>query len=300
MRDNLGPMYRDKVTGNLVYSPSDLIRFMESPFASWMDRYHLENPGKLTPDADTEEQKLVQETGNQHEHKFVTRLKAEGRDFVEIARRTPDPEADTRAAMAAAREVIYQACLSLAPFRGHADFLMRTDAQHEGRAVYEVWDTKLARKTKPYYLVQLCCYAEMLEHAQGVRPRTLRVVLGNNEIPAYSTEDFFYYYLQLKDAFLAQMAGFDADSPPVPEARANHGRWQSHAERKLLEMDHLSQVARISAGQIRKLNAVGIATVAQLAKAKPTRLAGLTQVIADRLVEQARLQVATKGADEFS
>lgn len=286
-------MYRDKVTGNLVYSPSDLIRFMESPFASWMDRYHLENPGKLTPDADTEEQKLVQETGNQHEHKFVNRLKAEGRDFVEIARRTPDPEADTRAAMAAGREVIYQACLSLAPFRGHADFLMRTDAQHDGRPVYEVWDTKLARKTKPYYLVQLCCYAEMLEHVQGVRPRTLRVVLGTNEIPAYATEDFFYYYLQLKNAFLAQMAGFDPDRPPVPEARANHGRWQSHAERKLVEMDHLSQVARITAGQIKKLNTAGISTVAQLAKARPTRLAGLSQPIADRLVEQARLQVET-------
>ena len=286
-------MYRGKGTGNLVYSPSDLIRFMESPFASWMDRYNLENPGQLTPDTETEEQKLVQETGNKHEHKFVAKLKSEARDLIEIPRHSVDPEVETRAAMAAGREVIYQACLSLAPFRGHADFLMRTDAQIEGRAVYEVWDTKLARKTKPYYLVQLCCYAEMLEHAQGVRPRTLRVVLGNNEIPAFATEDFYYYYLQLKAAFLAQMAGFSPDSPPGPEARANHGRWQSHAESKLLEMDHLSQVARIGTGQIRKLNAAGIATVAQLAKAKPTRLAGLTQPIADRLVEQARLQVET-------
>ena len=30
--------------GNLLFSPTDLIRFMESPFASWMERLHLEVP----------------------------------------------------------------------------------------------------------------------------------------------------------------------------------------------------------------------------------------------------------------
>src|SRR5688572_8547137 len=115
-------MYRDKRTGRLVYSPSDLIRFMESPFASWMDRYHLEYPGQLTPDEDTAEQKLVQQTGDRHEQKYLQTLRTEGRDIVEIAKDGSDPEGETLAAMTAGREIIYQACLSLDPFRGYTDF----------------------------------------------------------------------------------------------------------------------------------------------------------------------------------
>jgi hypothetical protein len=40
----------------LTYSPTDLIRYLTSPFASWMDRYHLENPGAVVPDKQTEQQ----------------------------------------------------------------------------------------------------------------------------------------------------------------------------------------------------------------------------------------------------
>ena len=41
--------------GRLIYSPTDLIRYLASPFASWMDRYRLENPGALSPDQPTED-----------------------------------------------------------------------------------------------------------------------------------------------------------------------------------------------------------------------------------------------------
>ena len=47
-----------KYSGQLIYSPSDLIRYLASPFATWMDRYYLENPGAITPDQETEDEKL--------------------------------------------------------------------------------------------------------------------------------------------------------------------------------------------------------------------------------------------------
>jgi len=285
-------MYRIK--GQLVYSPSDLIRFMESPFSSWMDRYNLEFPGQLTPDEDTAEAKLIQETGNRHEKQFLDDLRTKGRDIAEIDSHGPDPEAQTKAAMAAGREIIYQACLALPPFRGYADFLSRVESVPGSRATYEVWDTKLARKAKPYYIVQLCCYAEMLEHLQGSRPRTLRVVLGNNEIPSFKTEDFFYYYQQLKQAFLQLMHGFDPANPPMPEPRADHGRWQSHADAKLVALDNLVQVAGITTGQIKKLNNAGITTVCQLAALNEAKVPKLSGPILQRLVEQAQLQVQTR------
>jgi uncharacterized protein len=64
------------ITGQLVYSPSDLVRYLSSPFASWMDRYYLENPKAITPDTDTEDQKLIAETGQEHERTVLTELQA--------------------------------------------------------------------------------------------------------------------------------------------------------------------------------------------------------------------------------
>ena len=56
-----------KVPGQLQYSPSDLIRYLASPFASWMDRYHLEHRDLVTPDKATEEERLIAQTGEEHE-----------------------------------------------------------------------------------------------------------------------------------------------------------------------------------------------------------------------------------------
>ena len=44
-----------KDNGTIIYSPSDLIRYLASSFASWLDRYHLEGLGEITPDEQTEE-----------------------------------------------------------------------------------------------------------------------------------------------------------------------------------------------------------------------------------------------------
>ena len=40
-----------KEEGALIYSPSDLINFIENEFITWMDRYYLEFPGEVQPDA---------------------------------------------------------------------------------------------------------------------------------------------------------------------------------------------------------------------------------------------------------
>lgn len=45
-----------KQSGIIIYSPTDLIRYLASPFASWLDRYYLENPDAIAPDKQTEEE----------------------------------------------------------------------------------------------------------------------------------------------------------------------------------------------------------------------------------------------------
>ena len=69
-------------------------------------------------------------------------------------------------------------------------------------------------------------------------------------------------------------------------------------------MDHLSRVARITTGQIKRLNDAGIATVIQLARAKAAKKLRISRHVTERLIDQAQLQLFTErrrreaGADE--
>ena len=44
-------MYKSE-TGSLIFSPSDLTKYIESEFVTWMDRYNIEYPGTVQPDED--------------------------------------------------------------------------------------------------------------------------------------------------------------------------------------------------------------------------------------------------------
>ena len=41
-----------KKDGVIIYSPSDLVVYLESPYASWIDRRKLEGDDSLVPDED--------------------------------------------------------------------------------------------------------------------------------------------------------------------------------------------------------------------------------------------------------
>lgn len=62
-----------------------LIVFMESEFASWMDRFHLEHPDKVTPDEPDEALELLFARGFRHEANHLHHLRHNGRDVCEIA-----------------------------------------------------------------------------------------------------------------------------------------------------------------------------------------------------------------------
>ncbi len=285
-----------KRQGRLVYSPSDLIRFLESPYASFMERLRLEDPERYVRDEVDAQLGLVAAKGDEHEDRYAKALVAEGRDLCEIdddAEADVDAVANTRAALVAGREFVYQGVLELPPFRGKADFLVRLDERAaDGSFLYEVHDAKLAAKPKPYYLVQLCCYAEMLEAMQGTRPERVAVILGTGETRSFRTEDFRYHYLAVKAAFLEQMAAFRPDAePPLPDPRADHKPWQSRADAYLEQVDHLVRVAGISSSQIRKLHGAGIETMTALARTDTERVPRIDNAVFARLKQQARLQV---------
>jgi uncharacterized protein len=190
--------------------------------------------------------------------------------------------------------VVYQACLQGNGFSGYADFLIRTDAG-QSRLDYAVWDTKLARQAKPYFVIQLCCYADMLEAMTGRRPSRIGLVLGDGEERGFRTEDFFHYYQRIRAAFLGLMARFPEGGAPAPEPAANHGRWAGEASRWLAARDDLSLVAGISRGQIAKLREAGVDTLTVLASRVPGRVRGVGGEVVTRLHRQAALQLESLG-----
>lgn len=285
-----------KRVGNaLQVSPSDLITFLESPFASWMDRYHLEYPDAVMPGEPSESERLVAEAGNTHERDFLERLFREGREIREIPKAdTAQAEALTVEALASSAEVIFQARLRGGLFAGWADFLVRSD---EEERAWEVWDTKLARKMKAYFILQLCAYADMLEQMTGERPRVIRAVLGDNTIHRHRTEDMFDYYLETKERFLRFMEDWTPDlaTRPEPDPAGEHRLWTGHAEEWLESVDHLSLVARISRGQRLHLERAGIRTLAALATAREEdRPRQIPERVFTTLREQAALQKSTR------
>jgi uncharacterized protein len=153
-----------KESGAIIYSPTDLIRYLASPFASWLDRYNVENPGVIRPDDETEEEKLFSKAGSEHEAAILSSFKISGQNVVEISREDPAAHAKTNAAVQAKAPIIFQAALQDGVFAGFADFLIL-----DGSGKYQVWDTKLALSPKPYYPIQLCCYSEMLAATTGER-----------------------------------------------------------------------------------------------------------------------------------
>ncbi len=281
----------------IVYSPSDLVRFYGSPFASYMDRLELERPGSFARDPEREEDRLVAGLGIDHEKAHVASLRTAGATLVEIADgQAADGFARTLEAMKAGPDVVYQAALRLEPFAGFADFLERVDGPSNlGGFHYEVSDTKLAASEKPSYLLQLCAYAEMLEAVQGRRPERVHVLLRGGVRRSFRTDDFFFVYREVKRAFLEAMAAFDADRPPEPDVGGDWGRWSGEAKRRLEAADSLALVAGMRADHVRKLRAEGIETLTALAKTKSKKVARVAKPTFERLREQAALQLASKG-----
>jgi len=279
----------------LIYSPSDLVTYLESPFAVWMQRMHLDGIDGIAPDEESADQKLIYGQGNLHEARHLGRIKESGSDVCEIEQFSPTSKAETEAAIKNEVEVIFQARLAKGDFSGMADFVVLGEPDSDGVRRYEVHDTKLASKAKPYHIIQLCCYAEMLEAITGYLPERIAVILGNGDTKSFRTADFFDYYLCVKSGFEALMASFDpAADPPTPSPRANHGRWQSYADRWLDGRDHLVRVAGITSGQIKKLEAAGILTLTALATTDLASVAKLGGETLATLKRQAYAQWKTR------
>jgi predicted RecB family nuclease len=281
------------IGGGILFSASDLMRFMGCAHATTLDLARLRGQGP-EPREDGADAALLQKLGDAHEAAHVGRLNAGGRQVVEIARGDLAENAEvTRAALMDGAEVVFQGAFLSGNWGGWSDFLERVDRPSIfGAYSYEVADTKLKRCPHPKHVLQLTLYSDLLAEIQGVAPEFAHVELGDGTRATLRLADYAAYARMARQ----RLEAFVADPPrtrPIPCADCGLCRWGGHCESVLQEEDSLFNVANITKGQVKKLEAAGVPTMAALAmQGRPVR--GMAANTLDKLREQARLQQARK------
>lgn len=292
-------MYRTN-SGSYIYSASDLILFMQSPFAAWMERYALDYPDKVLDIRDSVDPmlSLLADKGNIHEAEYIASLQTQyGSSNVAVIDRGPDAAEKTLLAMQNGFDVICQAFLERDEFKGYADFLIKRPGKSLfGDYYYEAWDTKLSKTTRPYFIIQLCCYSWMLELLQGYLPEEVVVVLGNMNTDRIRISAYYAYFLTLKQHFLEQQSKFNGNLSELPDPVFcnDYGRWSKFAEQLIEKSDSLSVVANIRKSHIKKLYDVGITRLETLANSELEVVKGITPATLAKIKAQASIQLESR------
>ena len=231
-------MYRYSVDQAICYTAEDFVLFRESPFACWMERLTLENPGHGIPsDVGASAPAAVPEPKDD----LTTTLQEEGKDVIliewqadEAMRRTA-----TLAAMRHGVDFIVNGQLAVGPLSDSANLLMRTSGYSElGNYLYIPCDTQL--KTTLGSAFRLCFLADLLHSLQGQLPPQMLILRGNADVVPLQTEDHVYHYLAVKQRFMSAQRTFKKHRMPDPVESSHFGRWSDCAN-ELLKQRALGQ-----------------------------------------------------------
>ena len=295
--------------GKTTFSPSDIVRFFESEFASYMDHFEKviseEMQKELGVHRDPPDQllDLIRNMGNQHEEDIIHKM--EKTDFVlRIEKDKQNREASikqTLLAMNKGEEKIYQAAMGNDTIFGYADLLVKKKGNSNlGDYHYIPYDFKIARHPKPTALIQLCCYCDILKSIQGVLPSVFVVVTKDETPHFFKTNGFFYFYKFLKGIFLRYHSDFLKTSIPIPDKMAEHRAWSIFARKRLHVLDDISLVAGIRSAHCIILRRAGIKKLSELPKHKTddSSIKGIPKATLEFLKDQAGIQLASIGKEK--
>lgn len=233
-------MYRYSIDNSLTCNGEDLVLFRESPFASWMERLTLENPGHgILPDKGSEPSRdtvLPQDD-------VAATLRAEGHQvtLVEWEDEEPLRRNATLLAMRHGADFIVNGQLAAGSLSGPVNLLMKTRGHSElGQHLYVPCDTQ--GKVSLHSPFRLCFLADLLQSLQGELPPHMLVIHGGAEPLPLQTEDHIHYYRAVKQRFLEAQQQFRKHRMPDPALSAHAGRWSACAN-EVLRQRALQSVA---------------------------------------------------------
>src|SRR5438132_7669200 len=286
-------MYR--VGAHIGLSPSDLNDHLECAHLTTL-ALEVARGERARPFVADEHAELLRRKGELHERAYLDRLRAKGRQTVEITLGEPwDFEAagrQTAEAMRAGAEIISQATFVDGRWRGRSDFLLRVErATRLGAWGYEPLDAKLARAEKPTYVLQLCFYSDGVAAIQGSPPEYIHVLLGVGEQRTLRYDDFAAYYRRVRAGFEAVIAA-PATTEPYPVEHCALCQFRGVCAARWEAEDHLVQVANMRRDQVARLREAGLPTLTALARsARGTMVARMAGPTLATLRDQATLQL---------
>lgn len=281
----------------VLLSATDLMSFTGCRHATGLDLRYMRGEAGLIPCNDSDDAALLQARGDAHERAYLTSLKVKGLTVAEVARgRLEENAALTRELLQQGPDIIFQGAFLSGNWGGWSDFLERVERPSKlGSFSYEVTDTKLKRKPHPSHVLQLVLYSDLLAEMQGVQPEFAHVELGSGERVTLRLAEF-RSYARLARQSLEQFVAGPEPTRPMPCKSCDLCKWRDHCGEQWQREDSLFEVAGITRGQVIKLEAAGIHSMAALADTK-TDLPGIPRETGDRLRAQARLQQARKEGD---
>jgi predicted RecB family nuclease len=280
----------------MMHSPTQLTNFLSCHYLGALELAAREGlitkPCFADPTAE-----LLARHGQEHESRYLQLLKKSHDNVVELSRGNFNEQvAQTIAAMKDGADVIYQGALTDEHWRGYSDFLVKTNTPSDlGNYSYNIEDTKLSAEVKGEAIMQLCIYAELVQHIQGRLPDEIVIIGGiENEHFSYNPNDFMSYLNYAKKKFLAST---EADLEhvlselPEPVERCQTCNWRGHCEYNWHEADHLKLVAGSGRLQRKQLQEQEIDTLTKLAERKktPTLERGSPESM-ERMHKQAKIQ----------
>ncbi|MEO8622713.1 MAG: TM0106 family RecB-like putative nuclease, partial [bacterium] len=242
---------------------------------------------------------LLFDRGLDHEKQYVDWLKAQPLRVADLSHidslTCPDELVDaTHDAMRQGADVIVQGALRDAQWFGKPDILYRVETPSElGAWSYEVYDTKLSRKTKAGAILQLSLYTAMVARVQGTTPQRFYVVSPRMAIgkPSpdelsrhvsgpesmmvleYRTSDYAAYFrlvrLRMEETVVRDAIEVAKANYPDPVEHCTVCRWNRTCDAKRHADDHISLVAGIGRMQRRELATLGITTRRQCGETWP-------------------------------
>ena len=300
-----------RLDGRTILSASDLNDFLACEHLTALE-LDVAAGALLRPPARSGQAEILARLGDLHEERYVERLRTAGVRVFEIERRRADAgerlaslqaqAAQTIDAMRAGEAAIYQATFFDGRWLGYADVLRRIEEPSElGAWSYEVEDAKLARSSKPYFLVQLCFYSECVAAIQGRMPERMHVVLGDGRVETFRVGEFVAYERdvrrRLEERVASALAGEAPSTYPYPVQHCRVCVWDARCSAQRVRDDSLSQVAGLTRLQGRRLVASGIGTLEALGAADAAqRPAEIKAPTFEKLARQARLQAEQRAA----
>lgn len=290
--------------GKPTYSASDLASHFECAHRA-LRELRVARKEEARPTVSEIERRILEQRGRAHEARVLQFYRDSGMTVVDL---DPPPltgasgaasHAETVAAMQRGVDVIYQATLVAEDWVGRPDFLLRTsDPSSLTGYSYEPLDAKLARSEQARAVLQLCVYADLLEHTQGRRPSRIWLALGQDEICPVErrTDDYFAYYQQAKAALEGFVASSGTNEPyPEPCEHCAICAWWKDCEERRRKDDHLSLVAGITRRQRAKLVAEDVTQLVQLGAIPADRsIKNIEEGSLARIRQQAALQARSR------